>query len=123
MSHRIVWVDIPVVDLDRAITFYSAIIGSPVTKEGGPGFVFGLLPHSESDVGGCLYTPGGDNAPSRIGPLVYFNAEGRLEQAVEAASQHGGQVLQPIHQIGPHGWRAIVVDSEGNKIALHSPTN
>ena len=123
MSHRIVWVDIPVVDLDRAIAFYSAVIGDSVSKEGGPGFVFGLLPHSESDVGGCLYTPSDDNAPSKVGPLVYLNADGRLEQAVEAVTRHGGQVLQPIHPIGPHGWRAVVIDSEGNKIALHSPTN
>ena len=122
MSHRIVWVDIPVAELDRAITFYSAVIGSAVTKEGGPGFDFGLLPHAGSDVGGCLVTAGEDNAPSRLGPLIYLNAEGRLKLAVQAVAANGGQVLQAAHQIGPHGWRAIVLDSEGNRIALHSPT-
>ena len=45
MSHRFVWVDIPVADLDRAIAFYAAVLGSAVTKEGGPGFSFGLLAH------------------------------------------------------------------------------
>jgi hypothetical protein len=29
MSNRIVWVDIPVIDLDRAIGFYSAVLGAP----------------------------------------------------------------------------------------------
>jgi predicted enzyme related to lactoylglutathione lyase len=24
--------------------------------------------------------------------------------------------------MGPHGWRAIVADTEGNRIALYSPT-
>lgn len=122
MSHRIVWVDIPVSNLDRAIPFYSAVIGAPVTKEGGPGFSFGLLPHTEGDVGGCLYLPEAENAPSLVGPLIYLNAEGRLHQAVEAATAHGGQVLQPVHPIGPHGFRAVIVDSEGNRIALHAPT-
>ena len=122
MSNRIVWIDIPVIDLERAITFYSAVIGSPVTKEGGPGFVFGLLPHAGTDVGGCLYLPDADNAPSKVGPLVYLNAEGRLPQAVEAVTAHGGQVLHAVHPIGPHGFRAIVLDSEGNRIALHAPT-
>jgi uncharacterized protein len=121
MSNRIVWVDIPVTNLDRAITFYSAVIGSTVTKEGGPGFVFGLLPHSGNDVGGCLYLPGNYNAPSRVGPLIYLNTEGRLAQAVEAVTANDGQVLQATHQIGPYGWRAIVLDSEGNRIALHAP--
>jgi len=121
MSNRVVWVDIPVLELDRAIAFYSAVLGSPVTKEGGPGFVFGLLPHSGSDVGGCLYSSGNDNSPSKVGPLIYLNAEGRLEQAVRAVAAQGGQVLQAVHQIGPHGFRAIVLDSEGNRVALHAP--
>jgi predicted enzyme related to lactoylglutathione lyase len=121
MSHQFVWVDIPVTDLDRAITFYSAVLGGEVTKAGGPGFAFGLFPHSGDSVAGCVYVPGGDNAPSRIGPLVYLNAAGRLAAAVAAVQAHGGQVVQAAHQIGPHGWRAIVLDCEGNRIALHAP--
>ncbi|MCI4429311.1 MAG: VOC family protein [Burkholderiales bacterium] len=120
MSNSVVWVDIPATNLDRAIAFYSAVLGSAVTKEGGPGFVFGLLPHSGTDVGGCVYVADHDNAPSKVGPLIYLNAQGRLAQAVQAAIEHGGLVLQAIHQIGPHGSRAIVLDSEGNRIALHA---
>ncbi len=123
MKNQFVWVDIPVIDLGRAIGFYSTVLGAEVTREGGPGFVFGLLPHEGNSVGGCLYTPGPENSPSNIGPLVYLNAEGRLGQAVKAAETHGGRLLQPIHQIGEHGWRAIVIDSEGNRIALHAPTS
>ena len=33
---------------------------------------------------------------------------------------NGGEVMQPKHQIGPYGYRAVVIDSEGNRIALHS---
>ncbi len=120
MSNRTVWVDIPVIDLDRAIAFYSAVLGEPVTKEGGPGFAFGLLPHAEGEAAGCLYLPGEENAPSRTGPLVYLNAEGRLPAAAEAAVTQGGQLLQPVHPMGPHGYRAIVLDTEGNRIALHA---
>ena len=122
MSHRIVWVDIPVTNLERAIRFYSAVIGAPITKEGGPGFAFGLLPHAGGEVGGCLYLPEADNAPSQAGPLIYLNAEGRLHPAIEAVTAHGGQVLKALHEIGPHGFCAIVLDSEGNRIALHAPT-
>jgi predicted enzyme related to lactoylglutathione lyase len=120
MSHSFVWIDIPVTDLDRAIAFYAAVTGGTITKEGGPGFSFGLFPHGDNDVAGCLYVPEGDNKPSREGPLVYLNADGRLDAAIAAVEAHGGQVVQPRHQIGPFGWRALVVDSEGNRIALHS---
>jgi predicted enzyme related to lactoylglutathione lyase len=122
MSNRIVWVDIPARNLDRAIVFYSAVLGSKVTKEGGPGFTIGVLPHRGNSVGGCLYASGTDNAPSMTGPLIYLNAEGRLAEAVQAVTANGGRLLQPAHPIGPHGFRAIVVDSEGNRLALHSPT-
>ena len=122
MSHSVVWVDIPVGDLDRALRFYSAVFGKAVTKEGGPGFAFGLFPHRGEEVGGCLVPPGDGNAPSQQGPLLYLNASGRLKEAVEGVTANGGRVLQPITQIGPHGHRAIVVDSEGNRVALHSQT-
>jgi predicted enzyme related to lactoylglutathione lyase len=122
MSHTFVWVDIPVTDLDRAIAFYSAVTGAPVNKEGGPGFSFGLFPHGDNDVAGCLYEPEGDNKPSREGPLVYVNVTGRLDAAVAAVESNGGKTVQAKHPIGPYGWRALVIDSEGNRIALHSPT-
>jgi hypothetical protein len=63
---------------------------------------------------------GSENKPSQIGPLIYLSVEGCLNDAVKAARANGGKVLQDKHQIGPHGFRAIVVDSEGNRIALHS---
>jgi uncharacterized protein len=99
-------------DRSRGLALTHARAGAP--------FVFGLLPHTGNEVGGGLYSPGADNAPSRVGPLIYPNAEGRLAQAV---ADKGGQVLQAVHQIGPHGFRAIVVDTEGNRIALHAPAD
>jgi predicted enzyme related to lactoylglutathione lyase len=122
MSHRFVWVDIPVRDLDRAIAFYAAVLGTPVTKEGGPGFSFGLLAHGGSDVAGCLYLADEVNSPSPRGPLVYLNVDARIADAARAVAAAGGQILKATHSIGPHGYRAIVLDSEGNRVALHSAT-
>ncbi|WP_374353169.1 VOC family protein [Chitinimonas sp.] len=120
MNH-IVWVDIPVNDLDRAIRFYSAVLDCEVSRQGGPGFLFGLLPHEGDEVAGCLYTPDGDNAPSASGPLVYLNVASRMAAALEAVTLLGGSIVKPAHPIGPHGFRAIILDSEGNRIALHAP--
>src|SRR5271155_3647385 len=107
MSNQIVWCDIPVKDLDRAIKFYSAVLGKPVTKETAPGMTFGLLPHVHEGVGGCLAVME-DNQPGLNGPLVYLNADGRLDEAIAAATANGGKVLKPKHQIGPYGSRAII---------------
>ncbi len=123
MNNQFVWVDIPVADLDRAIGFYSSVLGAAISKEGGPGFSFGLLPHATTNVSGCLFVPDASNAPSSTGPLVYLNASGRLKDAVQAVRASGGTVLEDIHPIGPHGFRAIFLDTEGNRIALHAPTH
>jgi predicted enzyme related to lactoylglutathione lyase len=79
----------------------------------------GILPHEGAAVGGCLIAMPG-NTPSEHGILVYLNCNGRLDEALQAVEPNGGRVLEPKHSIGPHGWRAVVKDSEGNRVALHS---
>jgi predicted enzyme related to lactoylglutathione lyase len=74
------------------------MLGQPVTKESGPGFEFGLLPHPDANVSGCLCEME-DNRPSENGPLVYLSVEGRLDQAIQAVLQGGGKVIKDKHQI------------------------
>src|SRR5204862_3200366 len=118
------WTDIPVTNLDRAIKFYSAVLGSEVRKLSDGKAEYGLLPHDQGDASGCLCirsdSGGVDNRPSANGPLIYLLVEGRLDHAVEAARANGGKVLRARQQIREHGFRAVVIDSEGNRIALHS---
>ena len=119
MSNQVVWVDIPVVKLDRAIRFYSAVIGMQVEKSEYPGGAIGRLPHKDNEVGGCLFES--DKVkPSADGPLVYLNVHGRIDEAVEAVEPCGGKIMKAKESIGPFGFRAIVLDTEGNRIALHS---
>ncbi len=119
MANQIVWVDIPVLDLNRAMRFYSAVLGKPCEKQEFPGMAFALLPHADTDVSGCLFTMDNEK-PSTTGPLIYLNAQGRLDEAIAVVEPNGGKVMIPKHQIGPHGFRAVIHDSEGNRIALHS---
>jgi hypothetical protein len=119
MPNQIVWCDIPVVDLGRAIRFYSAVIGAEVKKHDFPGMSIGVFPDADSAASACLYTAEGEQSSAK-GPLVYLNCAGRLDDAVAAVEANGGKVLKPKHQIGPYGFRALILDSEGNRVALHS---
>jgi predicted enzyme related to lactoylglutathione lyase len=119
MANQIVWCDIPVLNLDRAVKFYSALLGVEVKKQEFPGTTAGILPHNNGEVGGCLITSGGEK-PTDKGVLIYLNANGRLDDALAGVAINGGKVIQPKHAIGPFGFRAIIIDSEGNRVALHS---
>ena len=117
VQNRAVWFDVPVADVDRAIDFYAAVLGIRVHKESFQGTPFAVLEHQDGN-GGCLIPR--PEEVSAAGILVYFNVDGRIRAAVREAQKGGGMVVQDVHGIGPHGFRAIVLDSEGNRIALHS---
>jgi len=119
-NNRAVWMDIPVIDLDRACAFYRAVLDCKVDAEEFDGFKFAVIEHQDGN-GGCL-VPMPDQVSDK-GLLVYFNADGRIQDAATQAESHGGTLLEPITKIGPHGYRAVVKDPEGNRIALHSNTD
>lgn len=113
-----VWFDIPVVDLDRAIAFYARVLDTDVVSEVIDGIRYGLI-RSEFGNGGCLMVDE-IRINSQQGPLIYLNVYGRLAQAVDRVTDMGGAVLEGIHPLGRWGHRAIILDSEGNRLALHS---
>ena len=119
--NRLVWFDIPVTDVERAATFYRAVLGIAVHVVPMGEGKLGVLEHHDGN-GGCLvHDP--ESITRQGGILVYLNAAGRIRDAVRQAERLGGSVLEPILGIGEHGFRAVVADSEGNRIGLHSPTD
>jgi uncharacterized protein len=119
-KNRAVWFDIPVASLDRAAAFYAEVLNVKVHKETVREMSFGVIDHQDGN-GGCLVVNPAEVGKS--GVLIYLNADGRIRDAVRQVEAMGGQVLEPIHSIGPHGFRAVVVDCEGNRVALHSNTD
>jgi hypothetical protein len=57
--------------------------------------------------------------PGANGTLVYFSCEDCALEAARAA-EHGGRVVQEKMAIGEYGFIALVNDTEGNMIGLHS---
>ena len=120
-QNRLVWFDIPVADLERATAFYRGVLGVGVHVETTPGYSFAVLEHKDGN-GGCLVPKAGEIS-ANAGILVYLNVNGRMRDAVRHVETLGGRIVEPPRSMGPHGFRAIVVDSEGNRIALHAATD
>jgi len=116
-NNRTVWFEIPVVELERATAFHTAVLAVKVEKQSFDGFEFSVMEHADGN-GGCL-VPNPDEVTDK-GPLLYLNVQGRIKDAVKMVQEDGGSVSQDVHPIGPHGFRDLVMDSEDNRMALHS---
>lgn len=116
VDNRIVWFDIPASDLERAMRFYAGVLDAKVAERF-PGV--GVIAADDGAVSGCVFCSD-EVSPSQQGPLIYLNVNGRLDDAVDRVTEFGGSVKEAKHSIGDFGHRAIVIDSEGNRIALHS---
>ena len=121
MGNVITWFDIPTADFERAVKFYSDILGEEVRVGEHMGQKLGFFPmESHEGVGGDLVPPGMGQKPSPDGTRVYLSCEGKLDEVLSRVEGAGGKILQPKFSIGEPGWIAVIMDSEGNTVGLHS---
>lgn len=117
------WFELYVSDMARAKAFYSAMLQRELFDlPSSPGIDMQMAVFEQdmsvSGASGAL-VKSTMQAPGPGGTLVYFSC---VDCAVEAAraAAGGGKVLQPKTSIGEYGFYALVQDTEGNTIGLHS---
>lgn len=123
MKNAISWFEIPTTNLDRAQQFYETILGIQLIKLDLPNIKMRMFPLENQDgVGGSLCDSGGFHKPSATeGPLIYLNANPDVQQVLDRVESAGGKVLVPKTEISSEfGYMAVIIDSEGNRIAFHS---
>lgn len=124
MKHAISWFEIPAIDLERAQQFYESILGGPLFNMDMPNIKMRVLPSDQDPdaVGGAVVDSGGFHQPSAThGPLVYLNANPDVQIILDRVVAAGGSILVPKTEISPEiGYMAVIIDSEGNRIGLHS---
>jgi predicted enzyme related to lactoylglutathione lyase len=113
------WFEIPVADFSRAKAFYEAVLATTIqTVSMGPQ-TLGFLSSNADGVGGALVH--GEGAPSQAGTIVYLNGGDDLAPMLARVAQAGGTIAVPKTEIGNgFGFFAHFIDSEGNKVGLHS---
>lgn len=121
MTHSINWFEIPVTDFTRAKKFYETLYGAEIIVMPHPTFKYGMLPADMQNggVGGGI-VQGEGFEPSTKGALIYLNGGEDLSLPLSRVEDAGGKILLPKTSIGGNGFMAHILDTEGNKIALHS---
>ena len=123
MKNAISWFEIPATDLNRAQKFYETIFGIALNPLDMPNIKMRIFPlEDRMGVGGAIVDSGGFHKPSVTdGPLVYLNANPDVQQVLDKVEAAGGKIMVPKTEISPeYGCMAVMIDTEGNRIALHS---
>jgi predicted enzyme related to lactoylglutathione lyase len=124
MASAITWFQIPATDITRAKAFYEAVCGFELLPlESPPEMQMWGFPADwrNGEVGGAIVA-GEGAVPSATGTAVFLNANPDLQVMLDRVEGAGGKVLVPKTAIGMEdaGHFAMIADTEGNTIGLHS---
>ena len=121
MKSYISMFEIPATDISRAINFYQALLDIKIDKMEVEGMQMGILPYEGQLVTGVIIQADGYK-PSADGVTMYLNAGENLQVVLDRVEKNGGQIILPkTAHADESGFFAILLDSEGNKMALNSP--
>jgi predicted enzyme related to lactoylglutathione lyase len=118
------WFEIPATDLDRATKFYETLFGVELIAMDMPNLRMRTFPVADmmKDISGALVDSGGFHKPSSSdGVLIYLNGNPDVQHILDKVEAAGGSIFLPKTEISPeHGFMAIIIDTEGNRIGFHS---
>jgi predicted enzyme related to lactoylglutathione lyase len=119
IKNYVTWFEIPAYSHYRSVAFYNYIYGIEITTVELNGFAMGFFP-AGTGIGGAIVT-GHGCVPSEIGPLLYLNGGYDLNNVLSKINEAGGRVvMEKTFLSETAGYFAIFIDSEGNRLALHS---
>lgn len=113
--------EIPATDISRAIHFYQKTLDINIEKMEMPEMEMGIFPYENQMVTGVIIRAEGYK-PSANGTTIYLNGGDNLQVILDKVEDNGGEIMvQKSLHADESGYYALFLDSEGNKIGLHSP--
>lgn len=119
LRHYVSWFEIPALNLLRAVGFYNFIYDIEMETVEASGYSMALFP-ADNGIGGAIVV-GIGSIPSETGTLVYLNGGKDLSPVLSRVEEGGGRIVLEKTLISEDdGYFALFIDTEGNKMALHS---
>ena len=120
MNHLANWIEIPVIDLDRAKKSYGAILDVHFSDMEIGAMSYALFSVDDKFNCGALIASDG-RKPSQDGVTVYLNGGSDLAKVLARVKKAGGRVLVEKTPISKEaGFFGFFTDTEGNKMGVHS---
>jgi uncharacterized protein len=123
-NNAVGWFEVPVADMERAIKFYETVFDIKLERHQLGPLDMAWFPSVEGGSGaqGTLVYHQDFYQPSADGVLVYFTAHsGDLSNELNRVEATGGKIVVPRKQISEaYGYMAVILDTEGNRVAIHS---
>lgn len=120
MQNLVAFIDIPATDFGRAVSFYKAILGLEINETEVFGTKMGFFPSDGTNASGAI-VQGQDYKPSTDGVIAYLNGGNDLQNVLDKVGPNNGKVIVPKTHISPEvGYIGMFIDTEGNKMAVHS---
>lgn len=124
-KHNVVgWFEIPVSNMERAISFYEKIFDFKLVRQKIGNLDMAWFPWVDDAIGasGSLVLNKELYKPSKDGVLIYFTAQsGDVSIELSRVKDAGGKVYIPKTLITDDiGYMAVIEDTEGNRVALHA---
>ncbi len=124
MKNAISWFEIGSRDLERATRFYETIFNLQLIPLEMPNFKMRMFPIDDParGIGGAIiYNESFYHPSATDGPLIYLNGNPDVQVILDRVEAAGGKILIPKTEISPeHGFMAVILDTEGNRVGLHS---
>jgi predicted enzyme related to lactoylglutathione lyase len=122
LKNPVGWFEIHVQDMERASRFYAQVFQQSFTALDAPEpgmqiCMFNGDMSTHGSTGALVKHP--MKQPSTEGVLIYFSCDDCSVQ-LQLALANGGRVFKEKISIGNNGFIAIIGDTEGNAIGLHS---
>ncbi|WP_299811944.1 VOC family protein [uncultured Roseibium sp.] len=114
-----IWMEIPVLDLDKAIAFYNDVFQTELVRvtDMGPD-EFAMFPVKNGGTAGHLYP--GKPPEKGTGSTIHLACPDGLESTMERFARAGGEVISDPVAI-PAGRFAYGIDPDGNSIGMFAP--
>lgn len=119
-TNAVNWFEIPAADMERAVKFYNTVLGANMqSMDTGTG-KYAFFP-ANGGVGGAIGQGGPYEPGDGKGVIIYLSVDGDLNTSLERVEGAGGKVVVEKRPLGPNGFFARFLDSEGNMMGLFSP--